>query len=129
MTAGRQDHKRVEIHAKIQEHLGEYEQLPLVTLALEMEINAYPKLLQTEQEELKLFLRSSFQVTTPGACFPFITLPQPQNLFALRRLIQTASTHSLITVVMDQTMVAYEMIQSTGNPTAPYKFPPKYSMC
>lgn len=42
------DRKRGEIHAKIQEHLGVYEQLPLVTLALDMEINAYPKLLQGE---------------------------------------------------------------------------------
>lgn len=40
--------RKSEIHAKIQEHLGVYEQLPLVTLALDMEINAYPKLLQGE---------------------------------------------------------------------------------
>ncbi|CAF95858.1 unnamed protein product, partial [Tetraodon nigroviridis] len=34
------------LHAKIQEHLGEYEQLPLVALALDMDINAYSILLQ-----------------------------------------------------------------------------------
>lgn len=43
------DHERAEIHAKNQEHLGEYEQLPWVTLAVDMEINAYPKLLREKR--------------------------------------------------------------------------------
>lgn len=37
------DRERAEIRAKVQEHVGEQELLPLVTLALDMEADAYPQ--------------------------------------------------------------------------------------
>lgn len=63
---------------------------------------------------------------TPAAQFPFLTLPQPLYLFALRR--HTDSKFILLhnSSDKDPAMVGYEMIQSIGNATATYKVTPKY---
>lgn len=63
-----------------------------------------------------------------AAQFPFLTLPQPQDLFALRRLTDCKFICLHNSSDEDPVMVGYEMIQSIGNATASYKFTPKYML-
>lgn len=61
------DRQMMEVQAKMQQQLNDYEQLLDVKLALDMEINAYRKLLEGEEER--------WEPWSPAAVFRVSVLP------------------------------------------------------
>ncbi|XP_061604004.1 lamin-B1 isoform X2 [Phyllopteryx taeniolatus] len=146
------DHEVAEIQAKMLQQLNEYEQLLDVKFALDMEINAYRKLLEGEEERLKLHPSPSSRVTmsrvssssrsvrTTQGKRKRVDVEEQEASSSVSIAHSSSATGPVVideidtdgkfislhnTGDEDQAMVGCELIKTIGSVTATFEFAPK----